>query len=86
MVPVRPFFTGSRGWVRSSAWTCDFSSIDSTTARAGGSKYKPTISVSFSAKAESLDNVKPADAYFGRDTAIIERKNRIKKLTVHNPA
>ena len=33
---------------------------------------------------ESLGNVTPADAYFGRDTAIIERRNRIKKLTIHN--
>jgi putative transposase len=30
---------------------------------------------------ESLGNVTPADTYFGRDTAIIERRNRIKKLT-----
>ena len=28
---------------------------------------------------ESLNNVTPADAYFGRDTAIIERKAKIKK-------
>ncbi len=33
---------------------------------------------------ESLGNVTPADAYFGRDTAIIERRNRIKKLTIQN--
>ena len=32
----RPFFSGRPGWVRSSAWICDFSSIDSTTAWAGG--------------------------------------------------
>ena len=48
MVPARPFFIGRPGWVRSSAWICDFSSIDSTTAWAGGSTYKPTISASFS--------------------------------------
>ena len=33
---------------------------------------------------ESLGNVTPADTYFGRDTAIIERRNRIKKLTIKN--
>ena len=31
---------------------------------------------------ESLNNVTPADAYFGRDTAIIERKAKIKKRTI----
>ncbi len=33
---------------------------------------------------ESLNNVTPADAYFGRDTAIIERRQKIKKLTIQN--
>ena len=33
---------------------------------------------------ESLANVTPADAYFGRDTAIIERRNRTKKLTIQH--
>ena len=28
---------------------------------------------------ESFGNVTPADTYFGRDTAILERSNRIKK-------
>ena len=31
---------------------------------------------------ESLANVTPADVYFGRDTAIIERRKMIKKLTI----
>ena len=31
---------------------------------------------------ESIANVTPADAYFGRDTAIIERRQKIKKLTL----
>ena len=35
-----------------------FSSTDSTTAWAGGSTYKPTISVSFLAKAGSLESLK----------------------------
>jgi transposase InsO family protein len=31
---------------------------------------------------ESLDNVTPADAYFGRASAIIERRERIKRQTI----
>lgn len=31
---------------------------------------------------ESIGNVTPADAYFGRHTAIIERRKKIKKLTI----
>ena len=31
---------------------------------------------------ESLNNVTPADAYYGRATAIIERRKKIKKLTI----
>ena len=33
---------------------------------------------------ESIGNVTPADAYFGQDTAIIERRQKIKKLTIQN--
>jgi len=33
---------------------------------------------------ESLGNVTPADAYFGRATAIIERRKQIKDLTIKN--
>ena len=33
---------------------------------------------------ESINNVTPADAYFGRHTAIIERMEKIKKLTIQN--
>jgi len=33
---------------------------------------------------ESLKNVTPADANFGRHTAIIERREKIKKLTIKN--
>ena len=33
---------------------------------------------------ESLGNVTPADVYFGRDTAIFERREKIKKLTIQN--
>jgi putative transposase len=31
---------------------------------------------------ESLDNVTPADAYFGRAAAIIQRRERIKQKTL----
>jgi len=37
LVPARPRFMGKPGCVRSSAWIWDFSSIDRTTAWAGGS-------------------------------------------------
>ncbi len=33
---------------------------------------------------ESIGNVTPSDAYFGRHTAIIERRKKIKKLTIQN--
>src|SRR4051794_20333646 len=41
IVPARPFFIGRPGWVRSSAWICDFSSTERTMAWAGGSSIKP---------------------------------------------
>jgi len=33
---------------------------------------------------ESLGNLTPADVYFGRDTAIIERRKKIKKRTIQH--
>ena len=33
---------------------------------------------------ESIGNVTPADAYFGRHTAIIQKRKKIKKLTTQN--
>ena len=33
---------------------------------------------------ESIGNVTPADAYFGRHTAIIKRREKIKKQTIQN--
>jgi len=33
---------------------------------------------------ESIGNLTPADVYFGRDTDIIERREKIKKLTIQN--
>ena len=31
---------------------------------------------------ESVKNVRPADAYFGRDKAILREREKIKKLTI----
>src|SRR6516225_8802986 len=58
MVPARPFFIGSDGWVRSSACTWDFSSMHSTTADSGGFRYRPTTSVSLSSNAGSVEILK----------------------------
>jgi len=33
---------------------------------------------------ESLENVTPADAYFGRATAIIQRRERIQRQTIEH--
>ncbi|MBT7612216.1 MAG: IS3 family transposase, partial [Rhodospirillaceae bacterium] len=33
---------------------------------------------------ESIGNVTPSDAYFGRHTAIIEKREKIKKLTIQS--
>ena len=51
MVPARPFAIGKPGWVRSSAWICDFSSSDRTMACSGGLRYRPTTSSSDLGKA-----------------------------------
>ena len=48
--PSRPFFKGSPGCVRSSAWIWLFSSKLNTAAFSGGSRYRPTTSMSFSSK------------------------------------
>src|SRR6266540_6769059 len=58
MVPARPFFIGSDGWVRSRAWIWLFSSTHSTTALSGGFRYSPTTSVSFSRNRLSLETLK----------------------------
>ena len=66
----RPGLIGSPGWVRSRAWIWLFSSIDSTTAWAGGSTHgsgrwpargqapSPTMSVSLAAKLGSRERLK----------------------------
>lgn len=33
---------------------------------------------------ESLDNLTPADVYYGRGSAILEERNRIKRQTIAN--
>src|SRR5512134_458496 len=57
MVPARPFFIGSDGWVRSNACTWLFSSRQSTTAFSGGFRYSPTTSTSFSSNRGSFDSL-----------------------------
>src|SRR5512142_619884 len=57
MVPARPFFMGSDGWVRSNACTWLFSSRHSTTAFSGGFRYSPTTSTSFSSNRGSFDSL-----------------------------
>src|SRR6202453_484331 len=54
MVPARPAFIGSDGWVRSKAWHWVFSSKLNTIARAGGFTYSPTTSTSLASKCGSL--------------------------------
>ena len=56
--PQRPRFIGNPGWVRSSAWIWLFSSTDSTSARSGGLRYRPTTSRSFSTNRRSRDSLK----------------------------
>src|SRR6185312_10399521 len=60
MVPQRPFFSGSPGWVRSSAWIWLFSSRHSTSTLCGGFRYNPTTSVSFFRKLASRESLKVA--------------------------
>ena len=61
MVPQRPFFMGSPGCVRSSAWIELFSSKLNTAAFSGGSRCRPTTSRSFSSKSGSLLSLKVRD-------------------------
>ena len=61
---------------RSSAWICDFSSIDNTTAWAGGSTYRPTISVSFSAKAGVGRQLEVAPAVRAETVSLPDRLHR----------
>ena len=54
---ARPGLSGNDGWVRSRAWHWVFSSKLNTTARSGGSRYRPTTSTSFSSKWGSFDSL-----------------------------
>ena len=49
-----PQARGSSGCVRCNACTCVFSSTDSTTGRSGGSRERPTTSVTFATSSGSL--------------------------------
>ena len=48
---------GRIGAVRSSAWICDFSSIQTTTALSGGFKYNPTTSRTLASNSGSVENL-----------------------------
>src|SRR5829696_4018203 len=48
---------GNDAWVRSRAWIWDFLSMHNTIAFSGGSKYKPTTSMSLSSNFGSLDTL-----------------------------
>src|SRR5918996_1802345 len=69
---------GSAG-VRSSAWIWLFSSIDSTTAWAGGSTYSPTMSSTLVAKLGSVESLK-VRTWWGRRPCV--RQIRWTELTL----
>ncbi len=48
---------GKIGAVRCSAWICDFSSIQSTTAFCGGFKYSPITSRTLASSSGSVENL-----------------------------
>src|SRR5258705_13065658 len=52
-----PGIIGNPGCDRSRAWTWDFSSAQSTTARSGGLWYSPTTSTTFSTNSGSVDSL-----------------------------
>jgi len=56
IVPQRPFFCGSEGWVRSKAWIGVFSSTHRTRACSGGWRYKPTTATTGAANWRSVPN------------------------------
>ena len=56
-----PGRSGRIGWVRSSAWHCDFSSTHTTTAFSGGFRYSPTTSPTLASSSGSVDNLNPPD-------------------------
>jgi hypothetical protein len=57
-VPLGPAGrTGREGWVRSSAWICDFSSTHSRIACAGGFRESPTTSRTLTSSSGSVENL-----------------------------
>jgi hypothetical protein len=96
-----PGLIGSPGWVRSSAWIWLFSSIDSTTACAGGSTPgcgrwpargqapSPTMSMSLAAKpriARTLERAQPVRLQFVRPPDALHRTDRDADGFGHRPA
>src|SRR6478735_4937161 len=55
-----PGIIGNAGCDLARAWTCDFSSTQSTTAASGGFRYRPTTSYTFSTNIGSLDSLNPS--------------------------
>ena len=49
--------SGKPGWVRLSAWIWLFSSTQSTSARSGGARYRPTMPRTLATKCGSLDSL-----------------------------
>src|SRR5580704_8107161 len=101
MVWQRPGWIGSPDWVRSSAWIWLFSSIDSTTAWAGGSTHgsgwwpgrgqaaSPAMSVSLAMKLGSCERLKVrrrCDCGLLRPTDPLPRTQRHADGFGHRPA
>jgi hypothetical protein len=62
MSPAGSAGVGQEGWVRSSAWICDFSSTHSTIACADDSGHNPTTSRTLASSSRSLENLKARSA------------------------
>ena len=58
-----PGIIGKAGCDLANAWTCDFSSTQSTTADSGGCRYRPTTSWIFSTNCGSLESLNPSSRW-----------------------
>jgi putative transposase len=55
---------------------------DRRMARTRGAPYHPQTQGKIERYHESLDNVTPADVYFGRQYAVLTGRDKIKRLTM----